>query len=419
MKTIEVEIITIGDEILIGQIVDTNSAWMGVELNKQGFDIVQITSVKDNAAHITQAIDNALTRVDVVLMTGGIGPTKDDITKQTLCKYFNTELVFSQAVYDNIEQLFKNRPNVMNPLTAAQAMVPKACTVIQNEVGTAPVTWFEKGNKVIVSMPGVPYEMKHNMTHHIIPCLQEHFKTANILHLTTLVYGIPESQLAIRLTDWENALPAHMHLAYLPNNGLIKLRLSGTGDDKARLLEEMQQRIQQLPDIIGEAIVAYEDITQEALLGKLLTQHHATVATAESCTGGNIAHLITSIPGSSNYFKGSVVAYANETKINVLQVNPQDIEHHGAVSREVVEQMATGVRTLLHTDYAVATSGIAGPDGGTAEKPVGTIWIAVSGPNGTCSQLFQCGKLREQNINRSTQAAFFMLIQQIKRDNRP
>lgn len=419
MKTIEVEIITIGDEILIGQIVDTNSAWMGVKLNKQGFDIVQITSVKDNAAHITQAIDNALTRADVVLMTGGIGPTKDDITKQTLCKYFNTELVFSQAVYDNIEQLFKNRPNVMNPLTAAQAMVPKACTVIQNEVGTAPVTWFEKGNKVIVSMPGVPYEMKHNMTHHIIPRLQDHFKTANILHLTTLVYGIPESQLAIRLTDWENALPAHMHLAYLPNNGLIKLRLSGTGDDKARLLEEMQQRIQQLPDIIGEAIVAYEDITQEALLGKLLTQHHATVATAESCTGGNIAHLITSILGSSNYFKGSVVAYANETKINVLQVNPQDIEHHGAVSREVVEQMATGVRTLLHTDYAVATSGIAGPDGGTAEKPVGTIWIAVSGPNGTCSQLFQCGKLREQNINRSTQAAFFMLIQQIKKDNRP
>ena len=397
MKTIEVEIITIGDEILIGQIVDTNSAWMGVELNKQGFDIVQITSVKDNAEHITKAIDNALTRADVVLMTGGIGPTKDDITKQTLCKYFNTELVFSQAVYDNIEQLFKNRPNVMNPLTAAQ----------------------EKGNKVIISMPGVPYEMRHNMTHHIIPRLQHHFKAANILHLTTLVYGIPESQLAIRLTDWENALPAHMHLAYLPNNGLTKLRLSGTGDDKARLLEEMQQRIQQLPDIIGEAIVAYEDITQEALLGKLLTQHHATVATAESCTGGNIAHLITSIPGSSNYFKGSVVAYANETKINVLQVNPQDIEHHGAVSREVVEQMATGVRTLLHTDYAVATSGIAGPDGGTAEKPVGTIWIAVSGPNGTCSQLFQCGKLREQNINRSTQAAFFMLIQQIKRDNRP
>lgn len=419
MKTIEVEIITIGDEILIGQIVDTNSAWMGVELNKQGFDIVQITSVKDNAEHITQAIDNALTRADVVLMTGGIGPTKDDITKQTLCKYFNTELVFSQAVYDNIEQLFKNRPNVMNPLTAAQAMVPKACTVIQNEVGTAPITWFEKDNKVIVSMPGVPYEMKHNMMHHIIPRLQHHFKTANILHLTTLVYGIPESQLAIRLTDWENALPAHMHLAYLPNNGLIKLRLSGTGDDKTRLQEEMQQRIQQLPAIIGEAIVAYEDIALEALLGKLLTQCQATVATAESCTGGNIAHLITSIPGSSNYFKGSVVAYANETKTNVLQVNPQDIEQHGAVSREVVEQMANGVRALLHTDYAVATSGIAGPDGGTAEKPVGTIWIAVSGPNGTCSQLFQCGKLREQNINRSTQAAFFMLIQQIKKDNRP
>lgn len=419
MKTIEVEIITIGDEILIGQIVDTNSAWMGVELNKQGFDIVQITSVKDNAEHITKAINNALTRANVVLMTGGIGPTKDDITKQTLCKYFNTELVFSQAVYDNIEQLFKNRPNVMNPLTAAQAMVPKACTVIQNEVGTAPITWFEKGNKVIVSMPGVPYEMKHNMTHHIIPRLQHHFKTANILHLTTLVYGIPESQLAIRLTDWENALPAHMHLAYLPNNGLIKLRLSGTSDDKARLQEEMQQRIQQLPAIIGKAIVAYEDIALEVLLGKLLTQSQATVATAESCTGGNIAHLITSIPGSSSYFKGSVVAYANETKTNVLQVNPQDIEQHGAVSREVVEQMANGVRTLLHTDYAVATSGIAGPDGGTTEKPVGTIWIAVSGPNGTCSQLFQCGELREQNINRSTQAAFFMLIQQIKKDNRP
>lgn len=414
MESVKVEIITIGDEILIGQIVDTNSAWMATQLNKYGFEIQRITSVHDNAKQIKNAINAALKDTHVVLITGGIGPTKDDITKQTLCDFFQTELVFSQEVYDNILRLFKHRPNVMNPLTAAQAMVPKNCTVIQNEVGTAPVTWFEKNGKIIVSMPGVPYEMKHNMTTKIIPMLSEFFNTPHILHQTVITYGIPESQLAITLNEWENNLPQHIHLAYLPNNGLVKLRLSGVADNQELLQQEIKGIFDQLPQLIGDAIVAYEDITPQAYLGQLLTQQQKSLATAESCTGGNIAHLITSIPGSSAYYKGSVVAYANDIKTNVLGVNPKDIKLQGAVSQTVVEQMAKGLQQKMNTHYAIATSGIAGPDGGTEDKPVGTTWIAVASPTKIISKKYQFGQLREQNINRATQAAIIMLIQLIK-----
>ena len=410
IKSVKVEIITIGDEILIGQIVDTNSAWMATELNTAGFELAQITSVHDDANHIIEALEMALKRADVVLFTGGIGPTNDDITKQTLCSYFDTKLVFNDTVYQNIERLFANRPNYkMNELTKAQAMVPEKCTVIQNEVGTAPVTWFDKAGKVVVSMPGVPYEMKRTMSVEIIPRLQKQFETPVIIHKTVQVYGYTESALALKIAEWESNLPEYTHLAYLPNSGVVKLRLSGFLENVLALEFVMNQQMDLLSQLLGNAIVAAEDIPIEQLLGNLLMAGGKTVSTAESCTGGNIAHVFTSLPGSSAFFKGSVVAYANEVKENVLQVNPADIEVFGAVSRQVVEQMAVGVRKLLKTDVAIATSGIAGPTGGSDEKPIGTTWIAVCSDEQVLSREFRFGKLREQNILRATQAALLLL----------
>jgi len=407
---VKVEIITIGDEILIGQIVDTNSAWMATELNKCGFELAQITSIHDDERHIIESLDLALNRADVVLFTGGIGPTNDDITKQTLTKYFDTELIFDESVLHNIERIFANRPTlVLNDLTRAQAMVPEKCTVIQNTVGTAPVTWFEKDRKVIVSMPGVPYEMKQAMSAEIIPRLQRYFKTPVLIHKTLQVYGYSESALALKIADWENELPEYISLAYLPNSGVIKLRLSGLLDDVLALQFSINQQVDKLSQQLGNAIVAYEDISIPNLVGNLLKSKGLMVATAESCTGGNIAHQFTLIPGSSDFFKGSVVAYSNEIKTSVLQVSATDLEKEGAVSQSVVEQMADGVRKLLKSDVSIATSGIAGPTGGTVEKPVGTVWIAVSSVEKTISREFRFGSLREQNILRATQAALLML----------
>ena len=416
MKTnsVKVEIITIGDEILIGQIVDTNSAWMSVELNKAGFEIVQITSVHDDAAHIIASLDLALERVDVVLFTGGIGPTKDDITKQTLSRYFGMQLVFNEEVYKNIEQVLIHRSRAVNELTRTQAFVPDGCTVIQNRVGTAPVTWFEKNGKVIVSMPGVPNEMKHIMSTEVIPRLSQRYKTSTIIHKNVIVQGYPESALAMKIADWENALPADIHLAYLPNYGIIKLRLSGISEDPLALEFSINQQIAGLTEILADAIVAYDDTPVEEMIGNLLTTKGMTLSTAESCTGGFIAHKITTVPGSSKYFKGSVVSYSNEVKVNVLNVLSDDIQLYGAVSRQVVEQMADNVRKLLKTDYALATSGIAGPDGGTAEKPVGLVWISVSSPKGVVSREFKFGNVRIQNIERTAQTAMLMLKEVIE-----
>ena len=406
----KVEIITIGDEILIGQIVDTNSAWMATELNKVGFEVVQITSVHDNENHILDSLELALQRADIVLFTGGIGPTKDDITKQTLCKFFKTRLVFDESVLRNIEQLFSTRPNfVINELTRAQAMVPENCIVIQNQVGTAPLTWFEKSGKIIVSMPGVPYEMKNAMSTEIIPRLHKRFKTPVLLYKNVQVFGYGESALALKIAEWENELPGYIRLAYLPNSGIVKLRLSGLLDNLLELEFSMNQQIDKLKQILGSAIVAFEDIPIAEVIGNLLKSKKLVVATAESCTGGNIAHELTLIPGSSDFFKGSVVAYSNEIKTSLLQVSTADLKNFGAVSQQVVEQMAVGVRKLLKSDVSIATSGIAGPAGGTEEKPVGTVWIAVSSADTTLSSEFRFGSLREQNINRSTQAALLLL----------
>lgn len=410
MDRVKVEIITIGDEILIGQIVDTNSAWMAIQLNKEGFEIAQISSIHDDEAHIITSLGLALKRADIVLFTGGIGPTNDDITKQTLTKYFNTQLVYNPLVIENIEKLFATRPNfVINELTRAQAMVPENCTLIQNVVGTAPITWFEKEGKIIVSMPGVPYEMKNAMSSEIIPRLKKHFETPALLHKTVQVYGFGESALAIKIADWENELPPFIRLAYLPNYGIVKLRLSGTMENLLELEFMLNQQIDKLKNILGNSIVAFEDIPMEQLIGSLLKSKSMWLATAESCTGGLIAHQLTSIPGSSAFFKGSVVAYSNEIKFSLLKVPAEMIEKVGAVSKEVVECMAKGAMELFKTEFAIATSGIAGPSGGTLTKPVGTVWISVCSKTIILTREFHFGTLREQNILRSAQASLLLL----------
>lgn len=410
----QVEIITIGDEILIGQIVDTNSAWMGVELNKAGFEIVQISSVRDREEEIIRALEMAMSRADVVLMTGGIGPTKDDVTKSTLCRFFDAELVFDEEVYQNIESLLKHRQSAINELTRTQAMVPDKARIFNNRVGTAPITWFERDGKVVVSMPGVPYEMKAAMTESVLPALKEYFKTPTIIHQTLLVKGFPESALAIKIKDWELALPESVRLAYLPNFNIVKLRLTASSADKVSLQTIINDKVNDLKLILGNALFYKEDLPLEAIIGRKLAAIGASLSLAESCTGGHIAHRITAVPGSSAYFKGGVVAYDNEVKIKLLNVLEVDLQLEGAVSRPVVEQMARGVRELLNTDYALATSGIAGPDGGTDEKPVGTVWIALATRELVVSQRFQFRLERSLNIERSTQAALLMLLDQLE-----
>ncbi|MGC3979444.1 MAG: competence/damage-inducible protein A [Paludibacteraceae bacterium] len=409
-----VEIITIGDEILIGQVVDTNSAWMAVELNKAGFQISQITSVHDNAEHVKNSLDLALSKNTIVLITGGLGPTKDDITKRTLSEYFNTRLVFDESVLRNIENVFRNRNIAVNQLTYDQAYVPEVCTVIQNAVGTAPLMWFDQDDKVIVSMPGVPFEMKRAMNDEIIPRLIKKYQPSTVIHKTVQTYGIGESALALKIEEWENALPPYLHLAYLPNFGVVRLRLTGTGKEPLQLEFEMNQRIHSLGEILGNYIFTLEDKPIEAVLLDKLRRKNKTIATAESCTGGNIAHKLTLIPGASEVFKGTVVAYSNEVKKNILAVSDDDLNEFGAVSMPIVEQMASGARKLLKTDVAISVSGIAGPAGGTEDKPVGTVWIAFANGNDVVSKQFNFGNYsRENMIERSTMAALMMALENL------
>lgn len=406
MKT---EIITIGDEILIGQIVDTNSAWIAVELNQVGIEVVQITSVSDSPGHLINALNEAQTRADVVLITGGLGPTKDDRTKKVLCDYFKSTLVIHEPTLQHITQLFKNRGIEVIQLNKDQALVPECCSVLFNAAGTAPGMWFENNGKILVSMPGVPFEMKHLMTDQIIPRLKGLNGNSKIVHKTVLTIGIPESILSEMLNDWEDALPPYIHLAYLPEPGQIRLRFSAFGDDELLLKQEVESAIEKLKLIIPDAIYGYGNQTLAEVVGQFLLNNGATMATAESCTGGFIAHSITSVPGCSAWFKGSIVAYSNEIKTKLLKVNPTDLLENGAVSQIIVEQMAEGVRESLNVDYAVATSGIAGPDGGTTDKPVGTVWIAVATPDKTYSKRFNFANNRERNIIRSGQTALDLL----------
>lgn len=409
-----VEIITIGNELLIGQVVDTNSAWMGTELNKKGFDVCRITSVQDTADAITHSLEEALSRVDIVLMTGGLGPTNDDITKKTLAQFFNADLVFNEQIYSDVCAFLKGRVANINDLNKGQAYVPANCEPIRNPVGTAPVMWFEQNGKIIVSMPGVPSEMKRAMEQEIMPRLEQRFSTGHIIHKTVLIYNIPEAVLAEQLTEWESNLPEFISLAYLPAPGRIRLRLSARTNDEAIAIAAIEKAVKALYPIIGSHIYGEEDKSPQELLGDQLRGSGKTVAVAESCTGGRIGHLITTIAGSSEYFLGGVMAYANAVKRDLLQVKEEDLEQFGAVSQPVVEQMAVGVKDLLGTDYAVATSGIAGPGGGTDEKPVGTVWIAVAGPEGVKSSVFRFGAIRERTIHRSADMALILLLRSIE-----
>jgi nicotinamide-nucleotide amidase len=404
-----VEILTIGDELLLGQVVDTNSAWMGAMLAKEGFRVQGITSIGDDAAIIKEALGRLLSKGDIVLITGGLGPTNDDITLQTLAGFFGSKLVFDASVYDDIERFFAGRPNTMNALNRDQAMVPADATVIHNKVGTAPITWFDRDGKVIVSMPGVPAEMKQVMSDEIIPRLKQRFNVPSIQHRYLLVHGIGESSLAIQLEEWEGALPSFIKLAYLPQVGLVRLRLTGSLPDEASLTKALDEAVEKVVPLLGNSLLALEDITPAEVIDRLCKQKKVSLSIAESCTGGNIAHLITSQPGCSDYFKGGIVAYDNEVKRNLLNVSELDLKEHGAVSQLVVEQMARGVRELLHTDIAVATSGIAGPTGGTDEKPVGTVWIAVATSSRVASRLFQFGAFRDRNITRASLEALAMI----------
>ena len=414
LHSMRAEIITIGDELLIGQVVDTNSAWMGERLNEAGIELYQITSVHDNREHILKAIDEAFSRVDIVLTTGGLGPTKDDITKNVMCEYFNTTLIEDVRVRTHIQDLYKDRPDALNRLTATQWLVPESATILPNRVGSAPIMVFERclgvqefssseefkiqNSKFLIALPGVPHEMKIAMTEQVLPFLRlkakgERREARDIVHRTILVHGIPESKLAILIEDWENALPAYIHLAYLPKDGIIRLRLSSYGEATEK---EVQSYIDSLLPLISDYILANEDILLEALVGRLLKQHKMTIATAESCTGGRLAAALNAQSGSSAYYIGSVVAYDNSIKEHVLGVQQDTLMQYGAVSEQTVREMAEGVRALMHTDFAIATSGIAGPTGGTPDKPVGTVWIAWATPTATEAQCFHFGAARER-----------------------
>ena len=407
------ELITIGDELLIGQVVDTNSAWMGRELNNIGIEVLRIVSVRDREEEILEAIDNAMKRVNIVLVTGGLGPTKDDITKQTLCKYFNTELIFSEEVFENVKRVLAGKIP-MNKLNKGQAMVPKNCTVINNPVGSASVSWFERDGKVLVSMPGVPQEMTTVMAESVLPKLHERFQTDVIMHQTFLVQHYPESVLAEKLEAWEVALPDCIKLAYLPKLGIIRMRLTGRGHDRKEVETLLNREKEKLETILGEDIFSEEDTPLEVIIGELLKKRKLTVSTAESCTGGSIAERLTSIAGSSEYFKGSIVAYSNEVKKDLLYVSSETLEKYGAVSEETVIEMVKGAMKALKTDCAVATSGIAGPGGGTPEKPVGTVWIAAGYKNEIRTYKQETNRGRAMNIERAGNNALLMLRDLLK-----
>lgn len=403
MKT---AIVTIGDEILIGQIVDTNSAWMSHKLTLAGFEVEEKVSIGDDAQQIKDTIDDIFQRVDVILMTGGLGPTKDDITKRTLCEYYGTELVFDNSVLDNINNVISNS-FTLNELTRNQAYVPKDCIVIQNKVGTAPITWFERDNKVLVSMPGVPYEMKYVMENEIISRLQDRYNTESYVNRVLIIGGYTESALAIYISDFENNLPDGFGLAYLPSPGVMKLRLFVKGEHRK---PELEEQVKKLEGLLGDAILAERDIPIEQILGERLFARGLTLGTAESCTGGAIAHQITSIPGSSHYFKGSVVSYSNETKVNLLHVRQENLDKDGAVSESVVLDMARGACQALNTDCSIAVSGIAGPDGGTDQKPVGTVWICTAYNGKYEARKYTFGKFRDANIMRASNHGMLQLL---------
>ena len=403
------EIITIGDEILIGQIVDTNSAWMGQKLNEIGISVKQITSVSDQQEHILAALTAAHSRADVVLITGGLGPTKDDITKHTLCKYFGSKLVLNEAALKNVQEIFARFNRPMLDINAQQAELPDNCEAIQNNNGTAPGMWFNHQGKIYISMPGVPHEMMGMMEDTVLQRLSAEFELPIIIHKTILTAGIGESFLAKEIEKVEDSLPKHIKLAYLPKLGQVRLRLSGSGTDENKLRAEIEQYAQQIKALIAEFVITEVDIPLEKVILDILIEKKQTLSTAESCTGGYIAHLLTAIPGSSQAFEGGVVSYSYEMKAKTLGVKETTWAEHGAVSKETVTEMLQGALQNFGTNYAIACSGIAGPGGGTEEKPVGTVWIGVANHQEIYVKKYSFGNKRQQNIERTAAFALMML----------
>ena len=408
------EIITIGDEILIGQIVDTNSQWIGTELNKIGVSVYQISSIQDNKQHILNALKEAQSRADIIIITGGLGPTKDDITKYTIAEYFSDTLTLNENVVNHIQKLFTKYKIPFGELNRLQGMIPTKATVLENAYGTAPGMWFFENETIFVSLPGVPNEMKGLMQSEVLPRIQKRFKLPFIIHKTIMTYGMGESSLAERIEDFENNLPEFIKLAYLPNYGKVRLRLSAKGDDKKILEETLQEKIQDLYKIIPQIITGIDDGGKiEQTIGDLLKKKGKTVATAESLTGGKIASTLVSVPGSSVYYKGSFVTYSAETKINVLNVSKATIDLHSAVSKEVALEMARGVKQKLQTNYAIAVTGNAGPTKDSNNKEVGSVCIALVTDEKELVEEFNFGKPRGRVIDKTVNKSLEMLQQDI------
>lgn len=407
-------IITIGDEILIGQILDTNSRYLSQQLNAAGIVVRERTSIGDSADQITETLDRAIAQSDVVIITGGLGPTKDDITKHTLARYFHSEMRYDEREAEHIRTMLERRGIKFNALNRGQAMVPECCTVLHNAHGTAPGMWFETEGKVIVSLPGVPFEMVHLIEDEVMPRLKECFSLRQIVHRTLITSGIAESILAERIAAWEDALPEELHLAYLPAPNIVRLRLSAYEVDGWSAGRTIEREFEKLRTIIPDNIVGYEDATVEQLVHNLLTERGQTLAVAESCTGGRIASLFTAQAGSSAYFMCGAVTYSNHSKCDILGVDESAIAQFGAVSEQVACQMAEGVRRVGRADYGISTTGIAGPSGGSAEKPVGTVWIGISTPQRTFAIRRDCGTDRGQVISRASAYAISMLYNEIK-----
>ena len=407
-------IITIGDEILIGQILDTNSRYISQALNSIGVVVAERTSIGDNATQIVETLDRALAATDIVIITGGLGPTKDDITKHTLAKYFDSELIYNETVGEAVEKLLAARGIAFTELNRGQAMVPRCCTVLHNYHGTAPGMWFEKDGKVVISLPGVPFEMVHLIDDSVIPMLRSRFDLKAIVHKTMITSGIAESILAERIAQWEDNLPQVLHLAYLPAPNIVRLRLSAyevDGESVEKLIDEQFSKLQK---IIPEAVVGFEDASVEQLVHNILIERGESLSVAESCTGGAIASKFTAMAGASAYFMAGVVSYSNESKRDILGVNMDDIIRYGAVSETVAVQMAEGAKRISQSHYAISTTGIAGPTGGSAEKPVGTVWIGIATPTRSFAVLKNCGTDRSQIIQRATAYAIRLLLDELK-----
>jgi nicotinamide-nucleotide amidase len=412
-NSIRAEVVTIGDEILFGQITDTNTQWIGTELTNIGIRVIRKSSVGDQVENILQVLNEAHQRADVIIITGGLGPTKDDITKKTLCTYFGVGMVRNETALALVTGFFAKRGREMTDLNRAQADLPANAVYMQNDWGTAPGMWMEHQGRVYVSLPGVPFEMKNLMTHRILPALTNHFATPVIKHKMILTVGIGESFLAERIEAWEDNLPPHIKLAYLPSFGGVRLRLTATGTDDTTLDRELAEQVAIVLPMIEKNVYGYDDDTLEGVVNQLLQARSWTLGTAESCTGGYVSARITSIPGSSVSFMGSIVSYSNDVKINQLSVSPETLAQFGAVSEETVREMAEGVRKVLGTDVGIATSGIAGPDGGTPDKPVGTIWIACATPTRTVAKLLKLGQYRDQNIQLTATYVLNLLREEI------